>query len=144
MQTTSHRARLSEAPRQVEPVWVNHCSPELGEFTNRFRTYSSGWIGMFTGGYYDLGFDPWPKNQTGFAGALPGSTFGLVRRGNGSFPRGFAPPFFVFAFFFGPRFSLFSTNEKKNQGDTRHEMQRIRFRPQLAIFLLHAAQKSSD
>ena len=31
----------------------------IGEFTTHFRTYFSGWIGMFTGGY-DLDFDPWP------------------------------------------------------------------------------------
>ena len=32
----------------------------VGEFTTRFRTYLSGWIGMFTWGY-DLGFDPQPS-----------------------------------------------------------------------------------
>ena len=31
----------------------------LGEFTTHFRTYFSGWIGMFAGGY-DLAFDPGP------------------------------------------------------------------------------------
>ena len=29
-----------------------------------FRTYFSGWIGMFTGGY-NLGFDPWPFEKMG-------------------------------------------------------------------------------
>ena len=31
----------------------------VGEFTTHFRTYFSGWIGMFTGG--KPGFDPWPS-----------------------------------------------------------------------------------
>ena len=34
------------------PFWGFRC-------TTHFRTYFSGWIGMFTGGY-DLDFDPWP------------------------------------------------------------------------------------
>ena len=34
----------------------------VGEFTTHFRTYFSGWIGMFTGGY-DLAFDPWPHSH---------------------------------------------------------------------------------
>ena len=29
----------------------------VGEFTTHFRTYVSGWIGMFTGG---TGFNAWP------------------------------------------------------------------------------------
>ena len=31
----------------------------VGEFTTHFRTYFSGWSGMFTG-LTDLDFDPWP------------------------------------------------------------------------------------